>query len=74
MASSTITIRLDADEKRLIGDYANAYGTSVSEFIRRTVLEFLEDQLDLQQWYEAKREFDRDPRTLSAEEIAEKYL
>lgn len=74
MASSTITIRLDAEEKRLIGDYANAYGTSVSEFIRRTVLEFLEDQLDLQQWYEAKREFDRDPETLSAGEIAEKYL
>lgn len=74
MTSSTITIRLDADEKRLINDYANAYGTSVSEFIRRTVLEFLEDQLDLQQWYEAKREFDRDPETLSAEEIAEKYL
>ena len=74
MASSTITIRLDEDEKRLISDYANAYGTTTSEFVRRTVLEFLEDQLDLQQWYEAKREFDRDPRTLSAEEIAEKYL
>ena len=74
MASSTITIRLDADEKRLISDYAKAYGTTTSEFVRRTVLEFLEDQLDLQQWYEAKREFDRDPRTLSAEEIAEKYL
>ena len=74
MASSTITIRLDADEKRLISDYASAYGTTTSEFVRRTVLEFLEDQLDLQQWHEAKREFDRDPRTLSAEEIAEKYL
>ncbi len=74
MASSTITIRLDTDEKRLIGDYAIAYGTTISEFVRRTVLEYLEDQLDLQAWYEAKREFDRDPETLTAEEIAEKYL
>ena len=74
MASSTITIRLDADEKRLISDYASTYGTTTSEFVRRTVLEFLEDQLDLQQWYEAKREFDRDPDVLSADEIAEKYL
>ena len=74
MASSTITIRLDADEKRLISDYASTYGMTTSEFVRRTVLEFLEDQLDLQQWYEAKREFDRDPDVLSAYEIEKKYL
>lgn len=47
MASSTITIRLDNKEKELISDYATAFGSSVSEFIRSVVLEKIEDELDL---------------------------
>ena len=74
MASSTITIRLESDEKALISDYAAAFGTSVSEFMRRAALERIEDELDLKAWEEAKAEFDSDPATISAAEIARKYL
>lgn len=74
MASTTITIRLEGEEKALISDYAAAFGISVSEFIRRVVLENLEDELDLEAWEEAKTEFEADPETISSAEIAKKYL
>lgn len=74
MASTTITIRLEREEKALISDYAAAFGISVSEFIRRVTLERIEDELDLQAWEEAKAEFEADPETLSSAEIAKKYL
>lgn len=74
MATTTITIRLDQAEKALISDYAASTGISVSEFIRKVVLERIEDELDLKAWKEAKAEFDADPATISAAEIAKKYL
>lgn len=74
MASATMTIRLDSAEKNLISDYAAAFGISVSEFMRKAALERIEDELDLKAWEEAKAEFDRDPVTISAAEIAKKYL
>lgn len=74
MTSATMTIRLDSAEKNLISDYAAAFGVSVSEFMRKAALERIEDELDLKAWEEAKAEFDRDPVTISAAEIAEKYL
>lgn len=74
MASTTMTIRLEGEEKDLISDYAAAFGTSVSEFMRNAALERIEDELDLKVWEEAKAEFDSDPETISAAEIARKYL
>ncbi|WP_251212564.1 type II toxin-antitoxin system RelB family antitoxin [Adlercreutzia murintestinalis] len=74
MASTTMTIRLDAAEKQLVSDYAQTFGMSISEFIRDSVLEKIEDELDLRTWYEAKAEFDADPVSLSAEDVAKKYL
>ncbi len=74
MASATMTIRLDSEEKSLISDYAAAFGTSASEFMRSAALERIEDELDLQAWKKAKAEFEKDPATLSAADIARKYL
>jgi len=74
MPPTTMTVRLDSREKDLISDYAKAFGMSVSEFVRTAVLERIEDELDLKAWDQAKAEFDADPVTLSAAEIAAKYL
>ena len=74
MASTTMTIRLESEEKALISGYAAAFGTSVSEFMRKAALERIEDELDLKAWDAAKAEFDSDPVTISASEIAKKYL
>lgn len=74
MAGSTMTIRLGQEEKVLISDYAAAFGISTSEFMRKAALERIEDELDLRAWEVAKAEFDADPVTISAAEIARKYL
>ena len=73
-ATSTMTIRMGADEKSLINDYAKTFGMTASEFVRTAVLEHIEDELDLRDWYAAKAEFDADPTTYTADEIAKKYL
>lgn len=74
MSASTMTIRLDSAEKTLISDYAKAFGTSISEFVRSAALARIEDELDLRAWDEAKAELDADPATLSAADVAKKYL
>lgn len=74
MSSSTMTIRLDSSEKELISDYAKTFGVSVSELVRSSILEKIEDELDLRDWVKAKEEFDDDPVVISAEDISEKYL
>ncbi|MFT4215967.1 MAG: DUF6290 family protein [Micropruina sp.] len=74
MATTTVTLRLAEAEKALLADYARAFGMSVSEFVRTAALERVEDELDLRAWDEAKREFDANPQTLTADEIAAKYL
>ena len=63
-----------ADEKSLINDYAKTFGMTASEFVRTAVLEHIEDELDLRDWYAAKAEFDADPTIYTADEIAKKYL
>ncbi len=74
MASVTVTIRLDGEEKALIRDYAKTFGISLSEFMRKAALERIEDELDLKVWEEAKAEWEADPATFSAAEIVQKYL
>lgn len=74
MSSATMTIRLDSEEKDLISNYAATFGTSASEFMRRAAIERIEDELDLETWKKAKAEFESDPVTISAAEIARKYL
>lgn len=74
MATTTITLRLAESEKQALADYARTFGMSISEFVRTTALARIEDELDLTAWEGAKREFDTDPKTLTADEVASKYL
>lgn len=73
-ASTTLTVRMGVEERSLIGDYAKTFGMTASEFVRRAVLDRIEDELDLRDWYAAKAEFDADPEMISADEIARKFL
>lgn len=74
MTTPTITIRIDNDDKELIAEYARTFGLSLSDFIRETVLERIESELDLKAWDAAKAEYDADPVSYSAEDIANKFL
>lgn len=74
MSSATITVRIDSAEKNLVSKYANMHGISSSEFARQSMLEKIEDELDLKEWKASKKEFMKNPKTISAEDIAKKYL
>ena len=72
--STTFTMRMNEGQKKLISEYAAVHGKSMAEFMLESTLDVIEDAIDLRDWKTAKAEFDRDPVTYSAAEIAEKYL
>ena len=65
-----VSIRLSEQETSLIKDYAKLYNTSVSDIIRRSILERIEDELDLRAYEKAKAEYLADPVTYSLDEVA----
>ena len=72
--STTFTLRMNEGQKKLISEYAAVHGKSMAEFMLESTLDVIEDAIDLRDWKTAKAEFDRDPVTYSADEIAAKYL
>jgi uncharacterized protein (DUF1778 family) len=67
-------MQLDEDQKTLIAEFASLHGKSMAEFMLEAALDAIEDATDLQDWKAAKAEFDADPVTYTADEIAKKYL
>jgi len=65
-----ISLRVSEKENKIIREFADLYGESVSEFIRRVVMERIEDEYDLKCYEEAKAEYEKDPVTYTTEEIA----
>lgn len=65
----TISIRLSNEDTQLVKSYANLHGISVSEFVRRSILEHIEDELDLKAYNEAMEEYKKNPKTYSLEEV-----
>ena len=65
----TISLRLNQSDSELIKAYANMKGMSVSELVRRAVLERIEDEFDLKAYNEAMKEYQDNPVTFSLEEV-----
>ena len=65
-----VSVRLTEQETSLIKDYAKLYNTSVSDIIRRAILERIEDELDMRAYEKAKAEYLADPVTYSLDEVA----
>ena len=65
----TISLRLSDEETTLIKDYAQLKKMTVSELIRQTVLERIEDEIDLMAYNKAMNEFEKNPVTYSHEEM-----
>ena len=64
-----ISLRFNDNDTQLIKSYASMYGMTVSEFIRNTVLERIEDEHDLKAYDIAMEEYKKDPVTFSHKEI-----
>ena len=55
---TTMTLRVDDDDAKLIRRYAEFEGRSISEFIREAVFEKIEDEADLRELRKAIAEDD----------------
>lgn len=65
----SISMRVSDKEKKLIQEYAELYGMSVSEYIRNIVMEKIEDEYDLKCAEKAHEEFIKDSTTYTLEEV-----
>ena len=65
----TISLRLNEADSMLFKKYAEMNGISVSELVRRSVLEHIEEEYDLQAYEEALAEYKENPITYTLDEV-----
>ena len=65
----TISIRLNEEDAKLIKSYAELNKTTISEFVRKAIMEKIEDEYDLECYYKALEEFKKNPKTYTHEEV-----
>ena len=65
----TISLRLNDADTQLIKAYAEMNGISVSELLRRSVLEKIEDEYDIKAYQTAMEEYKNNPVSYSLEEV-----
>ena len=65
----TISLRLNEADSMLFKKYAELHGISVSELLRRSVIEHIEEEYDLQAYVEAIAEYHENPITYSLDEV-----
>ena len=65
----TISLRLNEEDTALIKKYAELNRMSVSELIRQSVIERIEDEYDLKAYEKAMAEHKKNPVTFSLDEV-----
>ena len=65
----TLSLRLSDEDATLIRRYADMNGMTVSELVRRSVIERIEDEFDLKLYEKAKADFKADPVTYTLDEV-----
>lgn len=64
-----ISLRLSEEDTILIKNYAAIHNISVSDLIRQSVMEKIEDEYDLKAFEKAMEDYRKDPVTYSMEEV-----
>lgn len=67
---TTVTIRLDNDDKDLIARYARTKGRSVSDIVREAILAQIEDEYDLELFRQSIEEYRKNPVSYSLDQVA----
>ena len=63
------SVRLNEDESKLIRSYCLIHGVSMSDALKRALIEKIEDEFDLIEYEEAKKRYDENPVSYSLEEV-----
>jgi hypothetical protein len=69
MPSTTLTIRLSPEEKDFIRSYASLNRKTVAALMLESVMDRIEDELDLRLYDEAKAEFEENPVSYTLDEV-----
>jgi len=64
-----ISLRLNEEETVILKKYAELKGVSVSEVVRQSVFEKIEDEYDIKAYHQAMQEYINNPVTYSLEEM-----
>ena len=65
----TISLRLNEADTTLFRKFAKLHGITVSELVRSSVIQRIEDEYDLKAYEEAMAEFKKNPVTYSHDEV-----
>lgn len=68
----TISVRLNEEDSKLIKAYADMNNISLSDLIRNAVLEKIEDEYDLKSYNKAIKEYKKNPKTYTMDEVKKK--
>lgn len=64
-----ISLRLSEEDTSLIKKYAELHNISLSDLFRQAVMEKIEDEYDLQCYEKAIKNYKKDSKTYSLEEV-----
>ena len=67
----TISVRLSDKDTELIKAYADMNNMSLSELVRKAILEKIEDEYDLKSYNKAIKEYKKNPKTYTMDEVKE---
>ena len=66
-----VSIRMTEEEKKLAEAYAKLNGITLSEAIKKAYFEKIEDEYDIALAKELLKEYEKDPKTYSLDELKE---
>lgn len=64
-----ITLRINDNDNKLVRDYAKANNITISDLIRDSVLEKIEDDIDLKLYNQAMKYHKENPQDISFDEM-----
>lgn len=64
-----ISLSLNEADAALVSKYAEIHGMSVADFFRQSVMERIEDEVDLRAYQKAMREYQANPVAYTHEEV-----
>lgn len=70
----TISLRLNDNDTNLIKAYAAMHNLSVSELLRQSVLDRIEDEYDLKSWHAAYAAYQEEPVTYGHKDVCKALL
>ncbi len=66
---SVTSVRLTDEESGLIRSYCSIHGISMSEALKRALIERIEDEFDLAEYEAAKKRYEENPVSYSLAEV-----